>query len=287
MDVSIITVNTNDGAFILQQIKSVQEGVHPLSFEHIVSDNGSTDGSVAAIREQFPRVKIIENGKNLGFGAANNHAYKHAKGRYILFLNPDMLVFRNMLPHLVEWMDVHPHVAISCCKLVDKQGNVNKSALPRRFPRLFDQVAILLKLNHVFPRLLHGYLMQDMDTDREQEVDSVRGSCMLVRRTFVEELGMPFDSRYFIWFEDVDICKEASKRGYCVMYVPGVSCMDYVGQTFQKQAMFIKQCWFTGSMLQYFKKWEPWYIWMWIAFLRPGVLLGAWLYEIVWRKITH
>lgn len=287
MDISIITVNTNDGAFILQQIKSVQEGVRDLSFEQIVSDNGSTDGSVAAIKEQFPHVKIVENGKNVGFGAANNRAYELSQGRYILFLNPDMVVFPGMLSQWVDWMDIYPYVAISGCKLVDKQGRVNQDALPRRFPRLLEQLSILLKLNHLFPRLLQGYLMQDMDTEKEQKVDSVRGSCMMVRRTFIEELGLPFDPRYFIWFEDVDLCKEASKRGYCVMYVPGVSCMDHVGKTFQRQAVFIKQCWFTKSMLQYFKKWTPWYTWMWIAFLRPGVIFGAWLYEVVGRKVIR
>src|SRR3989338_7604083 len=107
MDLSIITVNTNDKAKIIDQIRSTIAGAEGLVYEQIISDNGSTDGSVAEIRRQFPQVQVVENGKNVGFGAANNSALPLAHGEFVLFLNPDMRVEKGSLKLLVDWMRAH------------------------------------------------------------------------------------------------------------------------------------------------------------------------------------
>jgi len=118
--------------------------------------------------------------------------------------------------------------------------------------------------------------MKDFDSEKEQEVPSVRGSFMMMRREVYEKLGWTFDLRYFIWFEDVDTCREVWKLGYKVMYTPVISCTDFIGQSFKKRDTYWKQKNFTKSMLQYFQKWEPWYKWMWIAIARPvGLVLAC------------
>ena len=119
--------------------------------------------------------------------------------------------------------------------------------------------------------------MRDMDPDQEQEVDSIRGSFMLMRREFLDKTGWAFDPRYFIWYEDVDICREAKRHGYKVIYTPIITCVDYVGQSFKKRTTLWKQKQFTKSMLSYFQKWEPWYKWVWIALLRPVGIGMAWV----------
>lgn len=274
MDLSIITVNYNDKN-ILEQIKSVQNGAVGLIFEQIVSDNGSTDGSIEEIKNKFPEVKIMENNENIGFGAANNRAAKLSQGEFILFLNPDMLVLPGTLKQAVDFIRKHPEIGIFGPKLVDENGNFNKNSLPRRFPKVFDMAALILKIHHIFPKILNNYLYSGFNSDAEQEVDSVRGSFMIMRRDLVEKLGFAFDPRYFIWFEDVDICREAKKLGYKVIYSPTISCVDKVGQTFKKQSIRKKQRWFTESMVKYFKKWEPWYKWVVILILRPvGIILA-------------
>ncbi len=272
MDLSIVTVNTNDKN-ILRQIKSVIESTKNIEFEQIVSDNGSTDNSLEEIRSKFPEVKIVENKKNIGFGKANNSGVNISTGKYVLLLNPDMEVQSGSLEKIVKWMDDHKDVGLVSCKLVDSEGKFSKNAAPRRFPKLVDQLAILLKLPHVLPKIVNKYLLTDFDETQEQEVDSVRGSFMLLRKEIIAKLGWAFDPRYFIWFEDVDTCREVKKLGYKVMYTPIISCVDLIGQTFKKQPTYQKQVWFTGSMLKYFKKWEPWYKWMWIAIFRPVALL--------------
>lgn len=283
MDLSIITVNTNGKELILDQINSVIKGAGDLTFEQIISDNGSVDGSVEEIKKQFPDVRIIENGKNIGFAAANNKAARIAKGEFMLFLNPDMRVTANSLEILVQYMREHTDVGILSCRLVDEHGNLHEDATPRRFPTLFDQMVLVLKISKFFPELLNRYLYRDFDPHIEQEVDSVRGSFMLTRRNIVDRLGWAFDPRYFIWFEDVDICREAKRLGYKVIYTPVVSCVDYVGQTFKKLPNVQKQKWFTQSMVTYFKKWEPWYTWIWIAAARPIGISLVWLHSKIMR----
>ncbi len=281
MDLSIITVTWNAKDNIVEQIDSVFKGCKDITCEEIISDNGSTDNTVELVKEKFPQTKIIENKKNLGFGAANNKGLELAQGEFILFLNPDMRVEEGSLDKMVVWMREHKDVGIASPKLVDKNGDFCSDASPRRFPKVCEQLLLILKLHHIFPKVLDSYLMKDFDENKEQEVDSVRGSFMLVRRELIEELGWGFDPRYFFWFEDVDTCRECIKTGYKVMYTPIITCVDYVGQSFKKRKTFWKQKNFTRSMLTYFKKWDPWYKWIWIAIFRPVGLLLAWINDLI------
>ncbi len=278
MDLSIITVTWNSKERIEEQIRSVFDGCEKISCEEIVVDNGSTDGTVEFLRSKdFSSVHVISNEKNLGFGAANNQGLKKTTGEYILFLNPDMRVEPGSLDKILDWMKSHKEVGIVSVKLVDREGNFVWNASPRRLPKLWEQIALILKIPHVFPSILNKYHMRDMDPDQEQEVDSIRGSFMLMRREFLDKTGWAFDPRYFIWYEDVDICREAKRHGYKVIYTPIITCVDYVGQSFKKRTTLWKQKQFTKSMLSYFQKWEPWYKWVWIALLRPVGIGMAWV----------
>lgn len=272
MRLSVITVTTNTAThqkdIFRQCLASVETGWYgpdlsrALPFrgegnmEHFVSDNGSTDDTVQMVKTEFPNVKVIENGKNLGFGGGNNVAFWKSTGEFVLFLNPDNIVRPGSLKVLYDYMLAHPKVGIVGPKLVDQFGKINESAKPRRFPKFFEQIVILLKLPHIFPRVLDEYAYKDMDMEKKQEVDSVRGSFMFVRRKLLDGLGRAFDPRYFIWFEDVDLCREAWIKGYKVVYNPSVECVDYVGQTFKRLSFFKKQRWFAASMFKYFYKWK-------------------------------
>lgn len=277
MNVSIITVTWNSTKLIGEQIESVKNGCQNISFEEFVVDNGSTDETVKIIKEKYSWVQVIANKKNLGFAAANNQAAKLATGEFLLFLNPDMRVEVGSLDKMVDWMKAHTDVGLASCKLVDENGKLNEDAQPRRFPGLFGQLAIILKLPHFFPSILDHYMFKDFDANKEQEVDSVRGSFMIIRREVYEKLSWAFDPRYFIWFEDVDICREVKRLGYKVMHTPIIYCVDYVGQSFKQRTTLWKQKNFTKSMLQYFQKWEPWYKWIWIWLVRPVGIFMAWI----------
>jgi GT2 family glycosyltransferase len=286
MNISIITVTWNSAKLIGEQIESVKTGCRNISFEQLVVDNGSTDDTVKIVKEKYPWVKLIHNQQNIGFGAANNMAAKMSNGEFLLFLNPDMRVSPESLDTMVEWMRSHHNVGLASCRLVDENGILNADAQPRRFPGLFDQLAIILKLPHLFPSILDHYMFKGFDADKEQEVDSVRGSFMIMRREVFEKLGWAFDPRYFIWFEDVDTCREVQRLGYKVVHTPIISCIDYIGQSFKQRTTLWKQKNFTKSMLQYFQKWEPWYKWIWIAIFRPIGIATAWVNDTI-NKITR
>lgn len=255
MNVSIITVTWNSKDFIVKQIQSVKDAAKNITIEQIVVDNGSTDGTVEMITEKFPEVRVIANKENKGFGVANNQGVLMSKGEHVLFLNPDMILHPGSLDMFVGWMDKNKRVGIASPRLLNKQGNFNWNTAPRRFPRVWEQIAIILKLPHIFPGLLDAYRMKGFDSSREQEVDSVQGSCMLVRRELIEKLGRAFDPRYFIWFEDVDLCREADRLGFTVMFTPVVSAIDYSGQSFKKRSTWWKQKQYITSMFIYFRKW--------------------------------
>ncbi|PIT88287.1 MAG: hypothetical protein COU29_03405 [Candidatus Magasanikbacteria bacterium CG10_big_fil_rev_8_21_14_0_10_36_32] len=269
MELSVITVTLNDKENIAAQLRSVASGAEGLEFEQLVSDNGSTDGTIDMITKDFPQVTLVQNGYNAGFGAANNRAAQLTKGDFLLFLNPDMIVDVGSLKKMVEWMRARPEVGIASCKLLNPSGQFDERTKPRRLPTLFDQAMILLKIPHFFPSVLNKYLYAGFDMEKEQEVDSVRGSFLMMRRELYEKLGWAFDPRYYIWFEDVDVCREARKNGFQVVYTPIISCVDLVGQTFKKIPALWKQKNFTQSMLQYFCKWESRSKWTIIAILRP------------------
>ena len=138
---------------------------------------------------------------------------------------------------LVAYMDSRPEVGIVSCKLVDESGQLNKKTA-RGVSPVFGISWRFFKIPHFFPSVLHRYQYFDLDLNKEQEVDSVRGSFMLARREFIEKLNRAFDERFFIWFEDVDLCREAKQLGYKVIYNPVISCVDLVGQSFKKGQCF-------------------------------------------------
>lgn len=279
MDLSVLTVTWNSAEHIGDQIKSVRSGSNSISYEQLIADNASTDKTAIITNEDHPEVRLCLFQKNLGFGAANNELAKLARGEFILLLNPDMKVSPGALDMIVEWARKNPKAGIVSCKLLDQEGKFDKTTSPRRFPAIWDQIAIMLKLHHFFPRVLNKYLLVDFDCGKEQKVDSVQGSFLLLRRDVYEKMGRIFDPRFFIWFEDVDLCREVWKLGFEVWYTPVVSCVDYKGKSFAQKPLLWKQKQFTKSMLQYFRKWEKWYVWIWIALFRPVTIFLAAIHD--------
>ncbi len=256
-DLSVITVTHQSAAFIEEQVLSVVSGGLKISMEQIIVDNASTDGTQDLLDSLG--CKIIKNDKNVGFSAANNQALAHASGRYLLFLNPDMQVKQGSLDELISWMDVHKEVGIGSCVLVDALGMPLAKNSARPLPRLFGEILWLLRF----------------DKERaDASPEMVKGAFMLVRSELVNKLGFAFDPRYFLLYEDADLCREAKRLGYKIAVHSQVCCVDFNSRSFSVKSGEWIYHHFTRSMLQYFRKWEPWYCWIWIALLIP---VGRWL----------
>jgi GT2 family glycosyltransferase len=181
-------------------------------------------------------------------------ATAQAKGEYILLLNPDMRVSVDSFEKMLTFMRSKPSAAIASCRLIDEQGN--NIAHVRRFPRLLDQALIILKIPHLFPHVVDSYLCADFNYDQSAAVDSVRGSFLMIAPRLIK----PFlDERYFVWFEEVDLCRQAIEQGQEVWYNSEATCLDYVGASFRQVGRLQTQDYFADSMIKYFSKWQaPW-----------------------------
>lgn len=270
MDLSIIIVSWNVQEKLRANLQALFQSEGDFKYEVFVVDNASSDDSAGLVRREFPQVKLIANSNNLGFAKANNQALRLAAGKFILLLNPDMRLAEETLARALNWVQTNPQATVTGCRLVNEQGKVVPQI--RRFPKLYDQLLVILKAPHIFPRLLDKYLCADFNYDKPSQVDSIRGAFFLINAENYRQISggvQPYlDERYFIWFEEVDFCRQVVQRGGQIWYTPAAECVDYVGQSFKQVARARAQGYFRDSMLKYFKKWgKPWQV---------KVLAGAW-----------
>lgn len=260
MDLSIIIVSWNVKDKLRNNLQALYFSKFDFSFEILVVDNNSQDGSVEIIRSEFPLVKLISNSVNLGFSKANNQAIKEAKGDFVLLLNPDMKVFPDTLSKILTFAKNHAQATVCGCKLINEEGKIVRQI--RRFPKFFDQLMITLKIPHLIPAVLNKYLQIDFNYEKSAKVDSIRGAFFLINKENYRKINnkaniLPLlDERYFIWFEEVDFCRQVYKLGGEVWYNCEAVCLDYVGASFSQVKLGKKQKYVSESMLKYFLKWE-------------------------------
>lgn len=258
MDLSVVIVSWKVKNKLKENLNALFNSQGDFKFEVFVVDNNSDDGSAQMIKNEFPSVMLIANPDNRGFAAANNQALELVSGDYILLLNPDMQVNPDTLAKVLAWVKKNPQATVTGCKLVSSQGEIVKQV--RQFPKFSDQLAVTLKLPHFFPGIINKYLCSNFDYEKVAKVDSIRGAFFLINRENYKKISgreIPLlDERYFIWFEEVDFCREVYKLGGEVWYAPVASCFDYVGQSFKQVDREKTQEYFSDSMLKYFQKWE-------------------------------
>ena len=226
---SIVVVNFNRRQRLRHCLSSIPSAIPNYPFELFVVDNGSGDGSVAMVQEQFPQAIVMQQNTNQGFSRAVNRALKQATGNYFLCLNNDAWLAPGSLDRLLSFMEAHPDIGIVGGKILNADGSLQLSA--RSFPTfataLFNRASLLTRF---FPqnRFSRRYLLSDWDHARPQEVDWVSGSFLAIRRAACEAIGF-LDERFFLFCEDVDWCLRAKQAGWKVVYFPeavGIHYMD-------------------------------------------------------------
>lgn len=252
MDLSIIIVNWNVRDLLRKCLQSIYKQTQGIEFEVFVVDNASKDSSAQMVLTEFPKATLIASNENLGFAKANNLALEQTSGKYILFMNPDMELVENSFPKLIELMDTNQKIVLSTCQLIypdgSKQNNVKNN------PGLCDQLLILLKLHHFFqPKCLKRYLAKDFDYSKEQEVKQIMGAFMFGKADIIKKMG-GFDTDYFLWWEDLDLCKRIQDAGYKIVYTPVTKVIHYEAKGFEQQPSLEKQKRFNRGMRIYFKK---------------------------------
>ena len=258
MELSIIIVSWNTKERLRQNLQALKTATGDFSREIIVVDNNSQDGTVEMIKAEFPEIILIANSDNLGFSRAVNQGIKIARGDFVLLLNPDMLVNPDTLINMLVWSRNHPAAVVIGGRLQNESGQDIINV--RRFPTWGDQLAIILKIPHIFSKILNHYLFKNFDYQSAAAVDSVRGSFFMINREAWDKLNLgelKLDERYFIWFEEVDFCRQVKQAGGEVWYTPAATAIDYVGQSFKQIDSLTTQVYFRDSMLKYFYKWQP------------------------------
>lgn len=225
--VSFVTVNYKTPHFIRHLLRGIDQAKLPFPFEYFVVDNTPEDDALAPAVRAYPWATLIATERNLGFGGGNNLAITRARGEYVVLLNPDLTVFPGEIDAWIRWMEERQDVGISGPRTLNPDGSDQHSSY--RFPGPFIPLyrRTLLGSSPWGKRAIASYLMHDMDRGTEQDVDWVQGSAMCIRRSVLEHVG-PFDERFFMYFEDTDLCRRVWEAGHRVAYTPRARFVHYL-----------------------------------------------------------
>src|SRR4051794_25253919 len=186
---SVVIICWNDLKDIAVCLQSVYAETKRIDFEVIVTDNGSTDGSLAYVREHFPAARIVANGANIGFGPGNNAGFRVAQGEYVLILNPDTIIHNRALEKLVAYADQHPEAGAFGCRALNSDGSFQGTAQPR--PTVFGYLigALYLRWLGRFAKAFEADGYAGWDGKTEREVGFQAGCCLLMRAGLLKTLG--------------------------------------------------------------------------------------------------
>lgn len=238
VDLSIIILTYNTKEITAQSVKSIEENyleeVKTGKYEVIVADNASTDGSLEYFRKykettKIKNFQIVDNGGNIGFSAGNNKGVVQSKGRYVLFLNPDTIVYENVLGYLIEFLDNHQEVGAASCKLINQDGEIDFNC-HRGFPTPWNAFCYFSGISRLFPKskLFSGYTQGWKNLNTTHEVDAVEGAFMMVPREIGEKVGW-WDEDYFFYGEDLQFCYNIQKLGRKIYYIGEKNIMHIGG----------------------------------------------------------
>ena len=257
IDVSIIIVSYNVRHFLEQCLRSVYASQGQLELEIFVVDNASSDNTLSFLREQFPQAEhpelhLVNNVRNVGFGRANNQALAHAKGRYILFLNPDTVLTEHTLTDCVTFANSHADMGALGVMQLHSNGEFaleSRHGIPTPW-RAFCQMS---GLSSLFPatKTFDGYHMRFFNNAAAAPIEIASGAFMLIPRDALEEIG-GFDERFFMYCEDVDLCYRLLQSGRQNYYLP-TPILHYKGAS-TRRGSFRYVHTFYSAMLIFFNK---------------------------------
>lgn len=225
--VDIVVVNWNSKDQLQTCVNSLIQSAHEEIGSIIIVDNGSTDGSDVGL-DDLPSVKVYRAGENLGFGAACNIGAKLGKSEFILLLNPDAFVYEDTIQKSLSYMTAEANSGVGVCgvQLKDEQGHVSKSCT--RLPTVGGLIAHALGFDRLYPKA--GHFMSEWDHQDTRSVDHVIGAFYLIRRSLFETLG-GFDSRFFVYLEDLDLSNRVKCAGWDIKYLADVHAFHKGGGT--------------------------------------------------------
>ena len=231
MQLSVVLLSYNTRELTEQALWSVLAAIEGMSAEVFVVDNASVDGSADMVEEKFPQVHLLRNDSNTGFAAGNNVALREVQGRFVLLLNTDTIVRRNTFECLVHFMEQNPQAGAVGCKILNPDGTLQLDSR-RGFPTPVAAFCKMSGLSRFLPDhpTIARYNMTFLDPEQPAEVDVLSGSCMLVRKEAMDEVGL-LDEDYFMYGEDIDWCYRIHRAGWKIFYIPDTEIVHFRGES--------------------------------------------------------
>jgi GT2 family glycosyltransferase len=229
-DASVIIVSFNTRDILRNCLASLESAAVSRDIEVIVVDNASRDDSADMVEMEFPAVTLVRSDVNLGFAAGNNAAFALANGRHVLLLNPDTLVARDALERAIAHMDADPSVGMAGGRLLNRNGADEPAA--RQFPSVFNDFLALSGLAARFPhsRLFGRFDRTWAPVTQAADVDWVPGAFAIIRREVLAQVGH-FDERFFLYYEEVDLCRRIKAAGWRIRYWPDIVVRHWGGES--------------------------------------------------------
>lgn len=277
--VSFVIVNWNGKEIAYSCIKSIYENCMNIPFEIILIDNASTDGSVELIKKKFPEVKVICNSKNRYFAWSTNEGAKFCRGKYLFFINNDITITPNCVSALIEVLNDNKIIGAVAPQLRYPEGEVQPSC--RQFPTFLNLFISGLGIDRFWHK--YSWKMRDFDHNHPRNVDQPMMSALLIKRECWEDVGNLDESRFPLFFNDVDWCFRAWKKNWIIRFEPraiAIHLAGWSGNRLGLKRVFL----YSKGFYYYFRKHHvtSLFSWKWIAllFLTAGVLIKDLLYEV-------
>jgi len=247
-DMSIVIVCWNNKAYLEPCLESLYGAGLRSSFDVVVTDNGSTDGSQAMLREKFPEVLLIQNERNEGLSRASNQGIKATQGRYVLLLNDDTLVNAPSLDAMVEFLETHPEAGAVGGRLLNADGSFQAGYA--NFSSLSEEFLIA---SHLGELLWEGYPSHE-DDSQIRPVGWLSSACLLLRREALDKVGL-LDEEYFIYGDEADLQYRLQQAGWQVYYLPDAYTIHFGGRSMNRWRR--RKMVYRGKMLFYRKNYSP------------------------------
>lgn len=247
-DMSIVIVCWNNKAYLEPCLESLYgAGLHS-SFDVVVTDNGSTDGGQAMLREKYPQVQLIQNERNEGLSRASNQGMAATRGRYVLLLNDDTLVNAASLDAMVEFLDAHPQAGAVGGRLLNADGSFQAGYA--NFSTLREEFLIATHLGE----LLWGGYPSHEDDSQVRAVGWLSSACLLLRREALDQVGL-LDEEFFIYGDEADLQYRLQQAGWLVYYLPQAYTIHFGGRSMNRWRR--RRMVYRGKMLFYRKNYGP------------------------------
>ncbi|OQW94400.1 MAG: glycosyl transferase [Beggiatoa sp. IS2] len=283
LDISIVIVSFNTRDILRECLQTLIKEANTLNHEVIVIDNASIDKSAEMVATEFPTVQLIRSPINLGFAAANNLGFAQAKGRYIILLNSDAFLTAQALTKALTFMETHPNVGMGGARLIGKDGAWQPSA--RIFPSLLNHLLTIsgLSTKYAKSRFFGRVDRTWANPAQAAAVDWVPGAFAIIRRSVLETVGY-FDEQFFLYYEEVDLCKRIKTAGHEIWYLPEVVVVHLGGEssktledmTISKSGTQIALWQLRSNLLFYRKHYGLLWTWLWMQLENVWHLLRIW-----------